>query len=90
MQRPQVNVEELRRGGVIALKEKDMFSLWVKTSCCNLNSRQLRKLADITDKYGRGIVLFSTRQIPIIPFILLKDVEAAKKELAEVEMELDR
>jgi len=90
MQREQVNVEELRRGGVIALKERDMFSLWVKTACCNLNSAQLRKLADITDKYGRGFLLFSSRQIPIIPFIRLQDVAASKKELAEVEMELDR
>ncbi len=86
----KVNVEELRRGGVVALKEKGMFSLWVKTACCNLNSVQLRKLADITDKYARGFLLFSSRQIPIIPFIRLEDVEAAKKELAEVEMELDR
>lgn len=90
MQREKIDIEELRRGGVIALKERDMFSLWVKTACCNLNSKQLRKLADITDKYGRGFLLFSSRQIPIIPFIRLQDVAAAKKELAEVEMELDR
>lgn len=90
MQKQPVNIDELRRGGVIALKEKDMFSLWVKTACCNLNSAQLRKLADITDKYARGFLLFSSRQIPIIPFIRLTDVAAAKKELAEVEMELDR
>jgi len=58
-------VEELRRSGVVALREKDMFSVWVKTACCNLNSRQLKKLADITDKYARGLVLFTSRQIPL-------------------------
>ncbi len=90
MQKQKVNVEELRRGGVIALKERDMFSVWVKTSCCNLNTAQLRKLADITDKYARGFLLFSSRQIPIVPFIRLDDVTQVKKELAEVDMELDR
>jgi len=66
-EKPEINVEELRGKGIIKLKEKDMFSLWVKTACSNLTSQQLRKLADITDKYARGYLLFTTRQIPIIP-----------------------
>ena len=90
MPKPSVDVEELRRGGVIALREKDMFSIWVKTACCNLTSSQLRKLADISDRYARGFLLFSTRQIPIIPFIHLNDVPKLKRELGTVELELDR
>ncbi len=89
-QKPQINVGELRSRGVVRLKEKDMFSIWVKTACCNLNSKQLRKLADITEKYARGYLLFTTRQIPIIPFVNLKDVEEVKEELSEVYLELDR
>ncbi len=89
-QKPQINVGELRRSGVVKLKEKDMYSIWVKTACCNLNSKQLRKLADITEKYARGYLLFTTRQIPIIPFTNLKDVEGVKEELNEVYLELDR
>ena len=89
-QKPQINVEELKRGGVIKLKEEDMYSLWVKTACCNVNSEQLRKLAYITEKYARGFLLFTTRQIPIIPFVNLRDVGEVKRELSEVYMELDR
>lgn len=89
-QKPDVNIEALRESGVIKLKEKDMFSVWVKTACCNLNSKQLRKLADIVDKYARGYLLFTTRQIPIIPHINWKDVEAVKKELGQVYLQLDR
>ena len=85
-----INVEELRRGGVVKLKEKGMFSVWVKTYCANLNSQQLRKVAELSDKYGRGIVLFTTRQIPIIPFVKLEDVDPIKKELKKVEVGLDR
>jgi len=89
-QKPQINVGELRRSGVVKLKDKDMYSMWVKTACSNLNSKQLRKLADITEKYARSYLLFTTRQIPIIPLINLKDVEEVKEELTEVYLELDR
>ncbi len=86
----RVNVEELRTGGVVKLREEDMFSIWVKTACCNLTSSQLRKIADITDEYARGQILFTTRQIPIIPFVNLRDVEEVKRELGQVYLELDR
>jgi dissimilatory sulfite reductase (desulfoviridin) alpha/beta subunit len=89
-EKQKIDVEELRRGGVVKLKGKDIFSIWVKTVCCNLTSKQLKKVADISDKYGRGMILFTTRQIPIIPFVDLKDVGAVKKELSKVYLELDR
>ncbi len=89
-QKPQINVEELTKGGIVKLREKDMYSVWVKTVCSNLNSSQLRKLADITDEYARSYLLFTTRQIPIIPFINLKDLEDVKEELSEVYLRLDR
>ncbi len=85
-----IDVEELRRGGVVELKGDDQFAIWVKSACCNLNSRQLRKLADVSEKYGRGLILFTTRQIPMIPFVHLNNVPAAKQDLREVELELDR
>src|SRR3989304_3035503 len=83
-------VEALRQGGIVALDEKDMFSLWVKTACCNMNAQQINRIADIADRYGRGFVLFTTRQTPHIPFINLKDVAEVKQELGKVELELDR
>ncbi len=85
-----VNIEELRSGGVVELREKDMFSIWVKTACSNLTVTQLRKLAGLAEEYGRGYLLFSTRQIPIIPFVSLKDVAEVKKQLGNVYLELDR
>ncbi len=89
-EKPELKIEELRKSGVIKLKDKDMYSIWVKTACSNLNSNQLKKLADITERYARNYLLFTTRQIPIIPFINLKDVEHVKEELSEVYLELDR
>ncbi len=89
-EKPEINVGDLRKSGVVKLKGNDMYSVWVKTACCNLNSKQLRNLADITDKYAKGYLLFTTRQIPIIPFVNLKDVEEVKEELKQVYLELDR
>jgi len=89
-EKPEVNVGELRRSGIVKLKGEDMYSMWVKTACSNLTSNQLRRLADITDKYARGYLLFTTRQIPIIPFINLRDLEDVKEELKQVYLELDR
>jgi dissimilatory sulfite reductase (desulfoviridin) alpha/beta subunit len=66
-----------------------MFSIWVKTDSCNLNSNQLRRLADITDKYARGFLLFTSRQIPIIPFVNIAHIFDVKRELAEVDMGMD-
>ena len=84
------SIAELRSRGVVKLRENDMFSLWVKTACCNLNSNQLRKLAEITEKYARSYLLFTTRQIPIIPFVNQRDVEKVTEELNTVYLELDR
>ncbi|MCX6013943.1 MAG: hypothetical protein NTV30_11215, partial [Chloroflexi bacterium] len=84
-----LNLDELKRGGIVALREKDMFSIWVKTACCNLTSNQLRKIADITDEYAQGFILFTSRQIPIIPFVNIKDIHKVKEELGKVELDLD-
>lgn len=82
--------EELKKGGIVKLKGENLYSIWVKTNCCNLTSDQLRKLADITDRYAKGFLLFTTRQIPIIPFVHLDDISIVKEELRKIELELDR
>ncbi len=56
------DVKDLRSRGVVKLKDKDMFSVWVRTACCNMTSAQLRGLADITQKFARGFpILFRLR-----------------------------
>ena len=86
----KVNVAELRSRGIVKLRDKDMFTIWIKTACCNLSAGQLKKLADITEKYARSYLLFTTRQIPMIPFVHLKDLEKVQEELSMVYLTLDR
>jgi dissimilatory sulfite reductase (desulfoviridin) alpha/beta subunit len=89
-QEKEIDAFEFRSRGIVKLKDKDMFAIWVKTHCCNLSAGQLIKLADITEKYARAYLLFTTRQIPIIPFVHLKDLESAQEELNTVSLTLDR
>ncbi|XUW99681.1 MAG: 4Fe-4S binding protein [Dehalogenimonas sp.] len=87
---PETNVVELRKRGIVKLKDEDMFAVWVKTACGNLNSAQVYKLAEITERFGRGFLLFSSRQIPIIPFVRGYDLEIVQRELDSVYVTLDR
>ena len=89
-ERSEVNLEELKKGGVVKLKEKDMFSVWVRAVCDNMDAQKLRKVADLAEKYGKGYILFSTRQFPIIPHVHFKNIESVKDELKEMDLMLDR
>ena len=51
-----------------------------------LSSRQMRKLADIAEKYDRGYGHFTTRQNIQFNWPKLKDVPDILEELADVEM----
>ncbi|MFA5839150.1 MAG: 4Fe-4S binding protein [Candidatus Margulisiibacteriota bacterium] len=84
------NHEDLKRGGVVKLKEKDMFSVWVRAVCDNMDAEKLRMVAKVADKYGRGMVLFTTRQFPIIPHVHFNDLGKSKEELQKVSLMLDR
>lgn len=84
------NVEELKKGGIVRLKGKDTFSVWVRAVCDNMDARKLRTVADLAEKYGKGYILFSTRQFPIIPHVSLKDIWVVKEELEKVYLMLDR
>ncbi|MDI7259404.1 MAG: 4Fe-4S binding protein [Thermodesulfobacteriota bacterium] len=86
----EVNLEELKKGGIVKLREKDMFSVWVRAVCDNMDAKKLRKVAGLAEKYGRGYILFSTRQFPIIPHVHFKDIGSVKEELKEIDLEFDR
>lgn len=87
---PQLYHEDLTKRGIIRLRDRDMFTVWIKPDCCNLTSTHLRKIADITEKYARSYLLFTTNQNAVIPFVHIKDVENVLAELEEVSLRLDR
>lgn len=85
---PEYNIKELKSGGLMKQKEKDLFSLRLRIVGGFVKSEQLVKLSEIANKYGRGYIHLTTRQGVEIPYISFNDFEKVKQELAEVELEM--
>ena len=60
--------------------------LKIRAICGEVTSEQVRKLADIAEKYGTGVVHFEVRGAPEIPGIKIKSIPEIRKELAGVNM----
>ncbi|MFH1784786.1 MAG: 4Fe-4S dicluster domain-containing protein [bacterium] len=82
------NIKDLKSGGLMKQKEKDIFSLRLRIVGGYLESGQLGKLSDIAKKYGKGHVHLTTRQGVEIPNVNIKHFEEVKKELAEVGLQM--
>jgi dissimilatory sulfite reductase (desulfoviridin) alpha/beta subunit len=78
-----VNIDELKRIGIIAQNQKDTFLIRLRTVGGDLNARELNVIARVSQKYGRGEVHLTTRQAVEIPFVNVDDLEAAREELEE-------
>ncbi len=80
-----------RYGTRLEEKVSDKKILKIRATCGEVTSKQLVRIADITDKYGNGFVHFAVRGSPEIPGIDRKGLETIRKELKEVGLQiLDR
>ena len=80
-----VDYAALKKGGFMRQKQKNHFSLRLAVVGGNLTVKNLRKIADVAEKYGDGHVHLTSRQSVEIPFIKLDQVDEVKKELAKGE-----
>lgn len=83
----QVDYKKLKKGGFMHQKQKNNFSLRLGIVGGQIKANQLLKVQEIASKYGHGYVHMTSRQSIEIPFIKLEDIEAVKKELAEVNLQ---
>lgn len=84
----EYNIKELKSGGLMKQKERDLFSLRLRIVGGFVKVEQLVKLSEIAKKYGKGYIHLTTRQGIEIPHINFRDFEEVKKELAKVELEM--
>lgn len=77
----QVDYKELKNGCFMQQVQKDNFSLRLRIAGGRIQSDQLLKVYEISQKYGNGYVHMTSRQSIEIPFIKLQDIEAVKAEL---------
>ncbi len=85
---PDYDIKELKSGGLMKQKEKDIFSLRLRIVGGFIKSAQLVKLSEIANKFGKGYIHLTTRQGIEIPNVNFKDFEKVKEELAKVELQM--
>jgi dissimilatory sulfite reductase (desulfoviridin) alpha/beta subunit len=78
-----VNIDELKRVGIIAQNQKDTFLIRLRTVGGDLNANELNVITRVSQKYGRGEVHLTTRQAVEIPFVNVDDLDSAREELEE-------
>jgi dissimilatory sulfite reductase (desulfoviridin) alpha/beta subunit len=79
----RVNLDELKRVGIIAQNQKDLYLIRLRTVGGDLRAHELTTISRLAEKYGRGEVHLTTRQAVEIPFVHVDDLEAARTELEE-------
>ncbi|GHS92612.1 hypothetical protein FACS1894139_12060 [Planctomycetales bacterium] len=79
-----VEVAALKKNGFMPQKQPNLFSMRLKVTGGQVTAAQLRHIAAIAEKYGRGYAHFTSRQSVEIPFVALADIDALKQDLAGV------
>jgi anaerobic sulfite reductase subunit C len=79
----KVDIDELKRVGIIAQNQKGTFLIRLRTVGGDLSANELNTITRVSQKYGRGEVHLTTRQAVEIPFVNIDDLDAAREELEE-------
>ena len=77
------DTDELKSGGFIMQTQADLFTVRLRCPAGTLTARQLRKAAELSEKYGRGEVHTSFRQSIEIPYVHLDNLPAIAADLKE-------
>lgn len=79
----EVDYGTLKKGGFMRQKQKNNFSLRLAVVGGTLTAENLKKIAEVAEKYGDGYVHLTSRQGVEIPFIKLENIDEVKDSLAE-------
>jgi dissimilatory sulfite reductase (desulfoviridin) alpha/beta subunit len=82
--KPKLDLNELKKGGIVKQRQKDYFILRTRIPGGYLKADKLGKFMQLAKKYGKGYVHLSTRQCIEIAWIQIKDLGRLKKELRKV------
>ncbi len=78
------DIAALKKIGMIQQKQKEYFAMRLHVVGGDLTSTQMKKVAEVAEKYGRGQLHLSTRQGVEIHFVHHGNLELARKELESV------
>ncbi len=77
----KVNLDELKRVGIIAQKQKDIFLIRIRTVAGDMTPEQLTTIAQVSRKFGSGQVHLTTRQAIEIHNIRYDNLQTARQEI---------
>ena len=78
----KVDYAALKKGGYMRQKQKGYGSLRLAVVGGNLTAENIKTVAEVAEKYGRGYVHMTSRQGIEIPFIKVEELAEVKEELA--------
>ena len=78
-----IDYASLKKGGFMRQKQKGFFSLRLQVVGGNLTAENIKTVAEVAEKYGKGYVHMTSRQGIEIPFIRFEDIEEVREKLAE-------
>ncbi len=81
----KMDFEALKSGGFIKQTQENLFTVRLRCPGGKLTSQQLRKAAELAEKYGRGEVHNSLRQSIEIPYVHYQHFETIVAELKEID-----
>jgi len=83
--RLKLDFETLKSGGFIKQTQRNLFTVRLRCPGGKLTSQQLRKAAELAEKYGQGEVHNSFRQSIEIPYVHHQHFDAIAAELKEID-----
>ncbi len=78
-----LNIDELKRVGIIAQKQKDTYLIRLRTVGGDMTAEEVQTVARVSEKFGNGRVHLTTRQAIEIHNIPLQDIQEAREELEQ-------
>lgn len=75
----KVDYAALKKGGYMRQKQKGYGSLRLAVVGGNLTAENIKTVAEVAEKYGRGYVHMTSRQGIEIPFIKVEELAEVKK-----------
>jgi dissimilatory sulfite reductase (desulfoviridin) alpha/beta subunit len=84
----KVDLAELKAGGLLKQKQPDLFSVRLHIPVGRITSEQVKKVAEIAERYGQSFLHLTMRQGIEIPFVNFDDINTVIEELKSVNMGL--
>lgn len=84
----KINFNELKSGGFIKQRQKDLFTVRLRCPGGRIPVKKLKKIAEVAEKYGGEYVHLSFRQSLEIPYVNYKNFSGMIEELKEVDQNI--